>query len=102
MHNHMKFTITCNENAETGGGVCVTGFDVHPVSMAHEIPQSGLTPASEVATCNAEGSKPVVNDPAACLALKFKRAAMNSLSSARVKSSGSNPSFPGQTVGMFV
>jgi transmembrane 9 superfamily protein 2/4 len=40
--------------------------------MAHEIPQSGLTPASEVATCNAEGSKPVVNDPAACLALKSK------------------------------
>lgn len=69
MYNHLKFTIIYNENPESGG-FYITGFDVHPVSMDHEIPSSGLTPASEVATCNAEGAKPVVNDPATYLALK--------------------------------
>ena len=38
--------------------------------MAHEIPQSGLTPATEVDTCNVEGAKAVVNDPATYLKLK--------------------------------
>jgi transmembrane 9 superfamily protein 2/4 len=67
LYNHLKFTITY---IEAEGGVHITGFDVHPVSMAHEIPTTDLTPATEVATCNAEDAGPVVNDPATYLALK--------------------------------
>ena len=74
LYNHLKFTITYFESVEDGGGVYITGFDVHPVSMAHEIPKTGLTPASEVATCNADGAKPVVNDPKTYLALKAETA----------------------------
>ena len=66
LYNHLKFTITY---IEAEGGIHVTGFDVHPVSKAHEIPETGLTPATEVATCNAEDAAPVVNDPATFLAL---------------------------------
>lgn len=70
LYNHLKFTITYIEVEDGTGGVHITGFDVHPVSMSHEIPQTGLTPATEVVTCNAEGAKPVYNDPATYLALK--------------------------------
>lgn len=68
LYNHLKFTVNYIDVDE--GGIHITGFDVHPVSMAHEIPQTGLTPATEVSTCNAEGANPVVNDPASYLALK--------------------------------
>eukprot|EP00339_Tiarina_fusa_P021753 CAMPEP_0117025068 /NCGR_PEP_ID=MMETSP0472-20121206/18559_1 /TAXON_ID=693140 ORGANISM="Tiarina fusus, Strain LIS" /NCGR_SAMPLE_ID=MMETSP0472 /ASSEMBLY_ACC=CAM_ASM_000603 /LENGTH=661 /DNA_ID=CAMNT_0004731689 /DNA_START=13 /DNA_END=1995 /DNA_ORIENTATION=- len=69
LYNHLKFTVTYNEVPDAGG-VYITGFDVHPVSIAHEIPRNGLAAASEVATCNAENAKPVVNDPKTYLALK--------------------------------
>jgi transmembrane 9 superfamily protein 2/4 len=70
LYNHLKFTITYSDIAETAGGVYITGFDVHPVSMVHDIPKSGLTDGTEVATCNGEGSTPVVNDPSTYLAVK--------------------------------
>jgi transmembrane 9 superfamily protein 2/4 len=73
LYNHLKFTITYNQDMDTGG-VYITGFDVHPVSIAHEIPTNGLTPATEVATCNAESAKPVANDPSTYLALKAEPA----------------------------
>jgi len=67
LYNHLKFIITY---IEAEGGVHITGFDVYPVSIAHEIPESGLTPASEVSTCNSEDAGEVVNDPSTNLALK--------------------------------
>lgn len=69
LYNHLKFTITYFE-IEDGSGVHITGFDVHPVSMTHDVPQSGLTPVTEISTCNAEGASPVINDPVTYLALK--------------------------------
>jgi transmembrane 9 superfamily protein 2/4 len=72
LYNHLKFTISYNEVA--GDGIHITGFDVHPVSMNHTIPKTGLTPSTEVATCNAEGAKFIVNDPLTYLALKAKNA----------------------------
>jgi transmembrane 9 superfamily protein 2/4 len=70
LYNHLKFIITYNNVEDSDDGVHVTGFDVHPISIAHDIPESGLTPASEIDTCNAEGAKPVANDPATYLKLK--------------------------------
>lgn len=65
----MRFTVTYNDVPDAGG-IYITGFDVHPVSIAHDIPKSGLSAATEVATCNADGAKSVVNDPKTYLALK--------------------------------
>jgi len=63
IYNHLVFTISYQEQVETGG-IHVTGFDVHPVSIQHEIQSSDsmVTMNAEVATCNAEGAAPVVND----------------------------------------
>jgi transmembrane 9 superfamily protein 2/4 len=72
LYNHLKFSITYNPIPESGG-VHITGFDVHPVSMAHEIPSKNVDVSSisaEVSTCNSDDSKPVVNDPATYLALR--------------------------------
>ncbi|CAJ1953264.1 unnamed protein product [Cylindrotheca closterium] len=74
LYNHLKFTITYSNvgdsESDADAGVHITGFDVHPISIAHEIPASGLTPATEIDTCNAEGAKAVANDPATYLKLK--------------------------------
>jgi transmembrane 9 superfamily protein 2/4 len=67
LYNHLKFTITYNS---VEGGIHITGYDVYPISMEHEIPESGLTPASEIDTCNAEGAKALGNDPSTYLNLK--------------------------------
>ncbi|KAL3910474.1 MAG: hypothetical protein SGILL_007674, partial [Bacillariaceae sp.] len=69
LYNHLRFTITYNEVPEEGG-VHITGFDVHPVSIQHEIQAAGLTPVSEVSTCNAEGADSPANDPSTYLALR--------------------------------
>ncbi|KAG7366853.1 endomembrane protein 70-domain containing protein [Nitzschia inconspicua] len=69
LYNHLRFTITYTEVPESEG-VHIVGFDVHPVSINHEIQQAGLSPASEVSTCNAEGANPPVNDPNTYLALE--------------------------------
>jgi transmembrane 9 superfamily protein 2/4 len=69
IYNHLKFTVTYNEDLESGG-VHVTGFDVHPVSIIHDIPAAGVAKGSEVSTCNSEGAKIVANDPASYLALR--------------------------------
>jgi transmembrane 9 superfamily protein 2/4 len=70
LYNHLKFTITYKEVLDDGG-VHVTGFDVHPVSMKHEITEAGDIPKieSEVSTCDATDSPAVVNDLETYLAL---------------------------------
>jgi transmembrane 9 superfamily protein 2/4 len=65
LYNHLKFTVTYNE--DESGGVHVTGFDVHPVSIVHDI-KAGKT--ESVSTCDAPGAKPVTNDPATYLSLR--------------------------------
>jgi len=69
LYNHLKFTVTYQEQPGDGG-VHITGFDVHPVSIVHEIQKDGLGPTSEVGTCNVEGVDPPVNDLKTYLALK--------------------------------
>ena len=72
VYNHLKFIITYENISGSADKIHITGFDVYPISMAHEIPESGLTPATEIDTCNAEGAKPVVNDPSTYLPLKVE------------------------------
>jgi len=69
LYNHLKFTVTYQEQPEDGG-IHVTGFDVHPVSIEHEIQANGLSPTSEVGTCNVEGIDSPINDLETYLALK--------------------------------
>jgi transmembrane 9 superfamily protein 2/4 len=68
LYNHLKFTITYND-APSNPGVHITGFDVHPVSIKHEIAAGGqLDPATEISTCNLPGAV-VENDPQTYLVL---------------------------------
>ena len=66
LYNHLKFTITYQEEPSSFEGVRITGFDVHPVSIDHASP--GIT--GEISTCNAQGAKKVTNDPSSYLALR--------------------------------
>mmetsp|Transcript_33372 Transcript_33372/g.80731 ORF Transcript_33372/g.80731 Transcript_33372/m.80731 type:complete len:294 (-) Transcript_33372:1027-1908(-) len=38
LYNHWKFTVTYHEDPELFQGVRITGFDIHPVSIAHSPP----------------------------------------------------------------
>jgi len=68
LYNHLKFIITYQEQP-SDGTVHITGFDINPVSIEHEIQKDGLSPTSEVGTCNVEGSDPPENDLTTYLAL---------------------------------
>ena len=71
LYNHLKFTITYREDLSSFEGVRVTGFDVHPVSFAHQLEDGAtITDASVVSTCNGNGASEVVNDPKTYLALR--------------------------------
>lgn len=64
LYNHFKFTITYQESPEFEG-VRITGFDVHPVSIKHQIPKSGED-LSSVSTCTGFD---IENDPSQYVAL---------------------------------
>lgn len=69
LYNHLKFAITYHEDPSTFEGYRITGFDVHPVSITHEIPASGaVTAATPLSTCSGMG---VENDPSRYLSLTF-------------------------------
>lgn len=70
LYNHVKFIITYQEGIESdaGGGVYITGFDVHPVSIKH---------AEDGSTCGTqekEGPSEVNNDPETYLGLHLGEA----------------------------
>ena len=58
LYNHLKFTITYQEEP-TSGGIYITGFDVHPVTLNHND-----------TTCLGETSFRPRNDPATYLTLR--------------------------------
>ncbi|CAJ1946405.1 unnamed protein product [Cylindrotheca closterium] len=64
LYNHFKFTITYQESPEFEG-IRITGFDVHPVSIKHEIPKDGEE-LSSVSTCTGFD---IENDPSQYVAL---------------------------------
>jgi transmembrane 9 superfamily protein 2/4 len=65
LYNHLKFTINYQENPGVGG-VFITGFDVHPVSIQHKL---------DSVQCGSKGGSGgvqvgVINDPATYLPLR--------------------------------
>ncbi|KAL3939891.1 MAG: hypothetical protein SGBAC_005465 [Bacillariaceae sp.] len=64
LYNHFKFTITYQESPEFEG-IRITGFDVHPVSIKHEIPKDGEE-LSSISTC---AGFDIENDPSQYVAL---------------------------------
>jgi len=75
LYNHLKFTITYREEPSEFDGVRITGFDVHPVSIAHNTDGMGNLEGkkvtnTEISTCNAKDAAPVQNHPTTYLALR--------------------------------
>ena len=68
LYNHLKFTISYHESKDFDG-IRITGFDIHPVSFAHQI-EEAWTESSPVSTCNGEGATEVVNDSSTYLPLR--------------------------------
>lgn len=67
LYNHLKFAITYHTDPSQFEGIRITGFDVHPVSIAHEIPDTGeVTAATKLSTCS---GMEVENDPELYLSL---------------------------------
>jgi transmembrane 9 superfamily protein 2/4 len=70
VYNHLRFIITYHEDATSFDGVRVTGFDVQPVSMQHNVSTAeNLSATSKIATCNEPGAPDVVNNPYTYMAL---------------------------------
>lgn len=69
VYNHLKFAVTYFEDPEQFEGIRITGFDVHPVSITHEVPASGPVDAStKINSCQGYS---VENDPDKYLKLSF-------------------------------
>jgi transmembrane 9 superfamily member 2/4 len=70
LYNHLKFSITYHEDPSQFDGIRITGFDVHPVSIAHEFPTTAgpVTSATELSTCHGMN---VENYPENYLSLTF-------------------------------
>ena len=67
--NHLKFTVTYNENASEFSDTRITGFDVHPISFQHDPLPAGVdAEAASVASC--DGTNFVPNDPSRYVKLK--------------------------------
>jgi len=70
IYNHLRFTITYREDSSAFSGVRITGFDVHPVSIEHQLDGTDITPTSKISTCNQVGAADVANNPNTYLALR--------------------------------
>jgi len=77
LYNHLRFTIFYREEPEEFEGVRITGFDVHPVSIAHKMEGAGVKPGEtlegaetrpSIETCGLNDSP--INDPETYLALR--------------------------------
>jgi transmembrane 9 superfamily protein 2/4 len=94
LYNHLKFTISYNENPEENT-IRIIGFDVHPVSIKHDIPSDlvkgekgddttkvkTITKDTKVTTCHDN----VVNDPSTYLNLRSDTGTMSIIYSYEVE-----------------
>ena len=69
LYNHLKFTISYREGANDFKGIRITGFDIYPVSFAHQIGEA-WTETSPVSTFNGVCTTEVINDSSTYLALR--------------------------------
>lgn len=72
LYNHLKFSVIYHQDPELFEGIRITGFDVHPVSIAHEfdpkVPVSENT--KDIKTCQGLG---VENNAESYLSLSFDK-----------------------------
>ena len=68
VYNHLKFAVTYHEDPTQFEGIRITGFDVHPVSIAHDVPKGPVGPLTSIATCQGFN---IENDPGNYLKLGF-------------------------------
>ena len=73
LFNHLRFTITYYQD-ENMSGVHITGFDVHPMSIEHDVP-SDLNDVNEMSALNTCANEPVMNDPENYMALRLSKSA---------------------------
>merc|ERR1719329_957590 len=71
LYNHLKFQITYHEDPELFKGIRITRFDVHPVSITHELPVSDTKVSDETQLATCSGMQ-VDNDPNLFLSLSFR------------------------------
>lgn len=64
LYNHLKFTVTYEEDASQFDGVRFTGFDVEPVSRAHTFDGD-----ASVTSTTYNGEQDIRNYPSPCLTL---------------------------------
>ena len=70
LYNHLKFAITYHEDPSQFDGVRITGFDVHPVSIAHDAPEGPVYHDTKLSSCSGFD---VENDPEKYLALSYDK-----------------------------
>lgn len=68
LFNHLKFIVTYHEKPGEFENTRITGFDVHPVSIEHNIPNGEVHARIQTETCNDRES--FDNDPESYMALK--------------------------------
>ncbi len=68
IYNHLKFTINYHEDPGQFDGIRITGFDVLPVSIVHDIPVEPINSQTKLSTCQGFNME---NDPATYLKLGF-------------------------------
>lgn len=67
LFNHLKFVVTYHEDVSEFQGTRITGFDVHPVSIQHEEPQSSkVDETTSISTCDGDS---LINNPTTYLKL---------------------------------
>merc|ERR1719401_299330 len=73
LYNHLRFTISYHEDPSFDG-VRIVGFDVHPVSIQHKVPDGELKSDSVIETCKATEGERIINDPFTYLPLRIDAA----------------------------
>lgn len=77
LYNHLRFTISYHRDVSQYEGVRVVGFDVHPVSISHKVPEDGIKADTVLETCNTDEDSKVINDPATYLPLPLSDGEVN-------------------------
>lgn len=67
LFNHFKFVVTYHEDSSKFEGVRITGFDVHPVSIQHEVVDGVVATGRKLSTCDGESN--INNDPSSYILL---------------------------------
>jgi len=70
LYNHLRFQV--GYNRQENDKIHITSFEVHPVSIKHEVDGDAVKFDTQIETCDAQRKNNVVNDPANYLPLPSK------------------------------